>query len=334
MARALLTYTERLTRARLRAIPRGVYRFTDFLDDDGVGGAPVPVRVAVTARDGRLTVDFAGTGRAVPGSLNAPEAVARSAVIYVVRCLIGADVPANDGAFRLLDIRVPRGCVLNPLPPHAVAAGNVETSQRVVDALWGALAQALPQVPAASQGTMNNLIVGGRRPSTGDWFTYYETLAGGAGAGPQAAGASAIQVGMTNTLNTPVEALEFTDPLRVWRYAIRTGSGGRGRNRGGDGLRREIELLTPATLTLVTERRRRRPWGLRDGGAGQAGRNAVRQHGRWRRVLGKLTLELTAGDRVRVDTPGGGGWGAPTLGRTGETAEPARRPSERRRGPR
>ena len=230
MAEALLAYAERLALARLRSIPDGAYAFEDVLDDDGAAGDPVPIRVAVTARRGRLRVDFTGTGPAVPGGMNAPEAVTRSAVIYVVRCLVGADVPANDGVLAVADIYVPPGCLLNPPRPHAVAAGNVETSQRVVDVLWGALAQALPGVvAAASQGTMNNLMIGGIDPRHGGPFTYYETIAGGAGAGPQGRGASGVQVAMTNTLNTPIEAMELAYPLLALRYEFRAGSGGQGR---------------------------------------------------------------------------------------------------------
>ncbi len=310
MADDLLSYAERLARARLRAIPPGRYEFEDHLDDDGVGGAPVPIRVAVTAARDQLHVDFSGTGPAVRGALNAPEAVTHSAVIYVVRCLIGADVPANDGTFRAVEIHVPAGCVLNPPRPHAVAAGNVETSQRVVDVLWGALAKAVPEVtPAASQGTMNNLVIGGYDPRRDSPFTYYETIAGGAGAGPGRPGASGTHVAMTNTLNTPIEALEISYPLRALRYELRAGSGGRGKHRGGNGVRRELELLAPCTVTFVSERRVCAPWGLRGGSPGRKGRNRVRSGKRWRTVPGKATLELQSGDAVAVESPGGGGWG-------------------------
>ena len=311
MAQDLLAYTEQLVVARLRRVPDGEYSFEDFLDDDGTGGPSTPIRVTITVRAGRFIVDFAGTGAAVPGSLNAPSAVTHSAALYVVRCLAGADVPANDGAWAVLDVRVPPGTVLNPDPPHAVAAGNVETSQRVVDVLWGALAQALPgEIPAASQGTMNNLVIGGTDPRTGRAYTYYETIAGGVGGGPARPGTSGLHVAMTNTLNTPIEALELAYPMRARRYAMRPGSGGAGAHRGGNGVVRELEMLAPASVTIVAERRRIRPWGLRGGGAGRRGRDRIRLGGRWRDVPGKGTHHLEAGDLVRVATPGGGGWGA------------------------
>ena len=311
MARELLDYTERLVVTRLRRIPDGIYEYEDFLDDDGTGGEPTPIRVAITVKEGRMAVDFTGTGLAVAGSLNAPAAVTHSAVVYVARCLAGVDVPTNDGAMAALDVYIPVGTVLNPLPPHAVAAGNVETSQRVVDVLWGALATAMPDdVPAASQGTMNNLVIGGKDPRNGDFYTYYETIAGGSGAGPKRPGASAVHVGMTNTLNTPIEAQELAYPMRARRYAIRTGSGGDGAHRGGNGVVREIEMLAPATVTIVAERRRKSPWGLQGGGPGRRGRDYIKTNGRWRRISGKGTHELKAGDSVRVSTPGGGGWGS------------------------
>ena len=310
MADDLLAYTERLALRRLHVIPDGVYRFEDAMDDDGLGGDPVPIRVTITARRGRLRVDFAGTGAQARGAINAPEAISRSAVIYVIRCLVGADVPQNDGAFEVVDIRVPEGSLLNPIWPAAVSAGNVETSQRVADVVWGALAQAIPDiVPAASQGTMNNVLMGGHDPRLNAPFTYYETIAGGAGAGPGGDGQSAIHVAMSNTLNTPIEALELAYPLRVLRYQVRQGTGGRGRHRGGDGVRRDLEALAAGTLTLATERRRRAPWGLRGGEPGRRGRNRVRQGGRWRTIGGKAAIELEAGDAVSVETPGGGGWG-------------------------
>lgn len=310
-AQELLRYTELLVVARLRRIPDGTYRFHDLLDDDGTGGAPTSIRVTITASGGRLSVDFTGTGLAVPGSLNAPVAIAHSAALYVARCLAGADVPTNDGAMAVLDIHVPVGTVLNPRPPHAVAAGNVETSQRVVDTLWGAMAKALPnEVPAASQGTMNNLVIGGTNPRTDSPYTYYETIAGGSGAGPHRSGASAVHVAMTNTLNTPVEAQELAYPMRARRYSLRRGSGGAGAHYGGDGVVREIEMLAPATVTIVAERRRINPWGLQGGSGGRTGRDLICKNGRWRSVAGKGTHQLNTGDIVRVATPGGGGWGA------------------------
>ena len=312
-AEALLAYSEKLARVRLGVVPDGTYGFTDYLDDDGADGPAVPITVTIQARSGQLRFDFSGTGPAASGALNAPEAVTRSAVIYVARCLMGDDVPANDGTTAPLEVLVPAGSVLNPPRPHAVAAGNVETSQRVVDVLWGALADALPDlVPAASQGTMNNLIIGGFDPRYGRAFTYYETIAGGAGAGPEGAGADAVQVAMTNTLNTPIEAMELAYPLAARRYEIRRGSGGNGRHRGGDGVIREIETLVPAVVTIVTERRSRQPWGLAGGQPGRSGVNRGTFADDERGLPGKAALELSAGDVIRIETPGGGGWGAPT----------------------
>ena len=307
-AAALLAYSERLARARLRVVSDGAYSFIDHLDDDGADGPPIPIKVTIQASGGQLRFDFTGTGPAAAGALNAPEAVTRSAVIYVARCLMGDDVPANDGATAPLEVIVPAGTVLNPPRPHAVAAGNVETSQRVVDVLWGALADALPDVvPAASQGTMNNLIIGGFDPRHDRAFTYYETIAGGAGAGPQGSGADAVQVAMTNTLNTPIEAMELAYPLAARRYEVRRGSGGNGRHRGGDGVVREIETLV---VTIVTERRLRRPWGAAGGDPGASGLNRGTINGSERELPGKAALELAAGDTIRIETPGGGGWGA------------------------
>ena len=309
-ATALLAYTERLARARLRAVPDGQYDFTDYLDDDGAGGNPLQIKVNIHARDGYLTFDFSGTGPSAHGAMNAPKAVTHSAVIYVARCLMGADVPANDGISAPLEIRIPTGTVLNPPHPHAVAAGNVETSQRVVDVLWGALAKAMPQLaPAASQGTMNNLIIGGIDQRHNRPFTYYETIAGGSGAGPVGPGADGIQVAMTNTLNTPIEAMELAYPLRARNYRIRRGSGGAGKHRGGDGVTREIEVLSPAIVSVITERRKLPPWGSAGGKPGRVGLNTGTIAGKKKRLPNKGSIELNAGDLIRIDTPGGGGWG-------------------------
>jgi N-methylhydantoinase B len=281
--------------------------------------------------------------------VNAVAAVTRSAVYYVVRCLLEAvpgseSVPSNDGCFRPVSFTLPEGSVVNATPPHAVAAGNVETSQRIVDVVLGALAPALPErIPAASAGTMNNFSIGGflpsPSPSQGEgWgegsFAYYETVGGGAGAGPSADGLSAVHTHMTNTMNTPVEALEMAYPLRLLEYSIRRGSGGGGRHRGGDGIRRTWEFLAPATVSLLTERRRRRPWGLAGGDDGEPGRNHLypaegpvegpdnvaatfRSPGGGRRAPQPIELpskgqvKVQPGDRLTLETPGGGGWGTP-----------------------
>jgi N-methylhydantoinase B len=266
--------------------------------------------VAVTIRGGRARVDFTGSAPQVRGPVNANLAVTRSAVLYVFAALAGGDVPTNEGIARPLEIVAPEGSIVNARPPAAVAGGNVETSQRVVDALLRALAPLAPdRIPAASTGTMNNVALGG--VVDGRPFAYYETLAGGAGGGPGIAGASAVHTHMTNTMNTPVEALEAYYPMRVRRYALRPGSGGRGRWPGGDGLVREIELLVPSRVTLLTERRTVAPWGLAGGEPGACGRNAIVRGGRVRRLPGKVGLDALPGDRVRVETPGGGGFGRP-----------------------
>ncbi|MEX1252905.1 MAG: hydantoinase B/oxoprolinase family protein [Dehalococcoidia bacterium] len=308
---ALHDYAERLTRAAIARIPRGTYVFEDALDDDGVSDERVSIRLALTVRRDRLHFDFTGSAPERPSSVNAVAAVTRSAVYYVARCLLDEDAPTNDGCLRPIAFTLPERSVVNASPPRAVSAGNVETSQRIVDVVLGALAQALPkQIPAASAGTMNNVTIGGWDPERGRPFAYYETLGGGAGAGPEREGLSALHTHMTNTLNTPVEALELTYPFRVREYSIRRRTGGEGRHRGGDGLAREYEFLAPADLTLVTERRRRGPWGLRGGSPGAPGRDTLTGPGRRKRRLpSKTQLSVPAGARLRIETPGGGGWG-------------------------
>jgi len=316
----LIAYAERLTRALLRDLPEGTYTFEDALDGDGITPGPVPIRVALTVADGEMTVDFTGSAPAVRGSVNAVEAIVVSAVSYVLRCIAGAALPMNHGVLAPVRVVVPPGSVLNPGPPHAVAGGNVETSMRVVDVLYGALAQALPgAIPAASQGTMNNLTFGGVDPRSGQPFAYYETIGGGAGAGPQADGASGVHCHMSNTLNTPVEALEYELPVRVRRYALRRGSGGRGRYRGGDGLVREIEFLAPARVTILSERRERAPYGLAGGEPGQPGENRLRRadggaNSDEEVLPGKASFDVQPGDVLCIGTPGGGGWGEPPAG--------------------
>jgi len=302
-------YAERLARSALQAIPDGVYRFRDVLDDDGTGHVDLPIEVALHVEGHRIHVDFTGTAEQVPGNVNCPLSVAAAAVYYVFRCLMPDHTPACAGSFRPITLHAPEGCLLNARRPAAVAAGNVETSTRVVDVVLGALAQALPErVPAASHGSMNNLAMGARG-ATNSW-DYYETVGGGMGAGSQGGGLSAVQTHMTNTRNTPIEALEMRFPVRIRRYGIRRGSGGAGRHRGGDGLVREFEFLAPATVTLLTERRRHAPWGLAGGHSGAPGEN----HVRGQRMPPKATFEVQAGDRLVVETPGGGGWGGPKAG--------------------
>jgi len=306
----LLAYTERMTRQLIRALPDGSYTFHDVLDDNGVDDQPVPIAVRVTIDGDTATVDFAGSAPQQPGSVNAVLAITLSAVYYVFRSLIGLDVPNNSGCLAPIRVLAPAGSVVNARPPAPVAGGNVETSQRIVDVLLGALAQACPdRVPAASQGTMNNLTVGGWDPERDRSFTYYETIGGGMGARPAADGPSAVHSHMTNTLNTPVEALEYAYPLRVAHYGVRENSGGAGRFRGGDGIRRDLQLLCDAEVSLITERRRAAPYGLAGGQPGRPGANLLIRDDQERPLPGKGSVSLRAGDILSIRTPGGGGFG-------------------------
>jgi N-methylhydantoinase B len=307
----LIDYTARRVRARIAEIPDGRYAAEDWLDDDGVGGDPVRVAVEVAIEGDRARVDFSGSDPQVRGPVNAVESITVSAVYYVFRAIVEADVPASAGVLEPVEVIAPPGTIVNARPPAAVAAGNVETSQRIVDVLLRALAPALPGlVPADSQGTMNNLTIGGVDPRTGAQFAYYETIAGGMGARPGADGLDAVHTHMTNSLNTPVEALEYAYPLRVTRYAVRRGSGGAGARRGGDGVVREVELLAEAHASILSNRRRRAPRGLAGGGDGTPGRNlVVRAGGAAEELAGSCAVSLSPGDRVRIETPGGGGHG-------------------------
>ncbi len=310
-AAALLDYSEKMMRAAIRDIPDGVYASDDYLDDDGQGGAPVRIAVTVAISGDQATVDFTGTDVETPGGLNAVLAVTHSAVYYVFKCLAGEDVPPNHGCYAPIRIVAPDGSVVNPRPPRAVAGGNVETSQRIVDCVLHALYPALPdRIPAASQGTMNNLTVGGLDPRRGRAYAYYETIGGGMGAGPDGDGLSGVHVHMSNTLNTPVEALEFHYPFRITRYALRRGSGGRGAHCGGDGLVRSVTFLAPATVTLLSDRRRFPPYGLAGGQPGQPGTAAILRSNGEQVLSGKATVTVQAGDELTIETPGGGGWGA------------------------
>ncbi len=307
---ALQDYSARLMTASLRRLPAGTYRGEDWLDDDGVATGRIRIRAVVRIAGGRAQVDFSGTGPQVTGGVNANYAVTIAAVLYVFQALAETPMPANAGLMRPLQVIAPLGTVVNARFPAAVAGGNVETSQRIVDVLLKALSHAAPnRIPAASSGSMNNVALGGFDPFRRRYFAYYETIAGGAGGGPQRAGASGVHTHMTNTLNTPVEAFEATYPLRVTRYGLRRGSGGTGRHRGGDGIVREIEFLAPAQVTLLTDRRRLAPYGLSRGDAGQRGRNFLVRRGRSRVLPGKTTCAASSGDRLSVLTPGGGGWG-------------------------
>lgn len=322
---ALIAHARRMAGAALGLLPPGVYRFEDHLEDDGQGSGPLPLVLTLEVADGRLLADFAGTAPQARGGVNAPFAVTQSAVYYVAACLAG-ETPVNAGLFDAVTVRAPEGCLLNPRPPAAVAAGNVETSQRVVDLLLGALAQALPdRIPAASQGTMNNLAIGGEDPRGGRPFTYYETLGGGGGAGPDGPGASGLQVHMTNTRNTPVEALETSYPLRVEAYRLRRGSGGAGRWPGGEGIERRIRFLAPAVVSLMTERRLGGPWGLAGGAPGAPGENrllragAASDQGAEEALPAKRSFPVEAGDALIIRSPGGGGWGRPEADQEGRS---------------
>ncbi|MBM3145454.1 MAG: hydantoinase B/oxoprolinase family protein [Chloroflexi bacterium] len=310
---AMLEYTERMTRRLLKNLPDGEYTFSDYLDDDGIHDQPVLIKVKVKIEGDRAVVDFTGSAPQQKGSVNAVYAITLSAVYYVFRCLIGLDAPNNAGCLTPIEVIAPEGTVVNARHPAAVAGGNVETSQRIVDVLLGALAAVAPErVPAASQGTMNNITIGGidQREEKPRPFAYYETIGGGMGALPNSDGSSAIHSHMTNTLNTPAEALEYAYPLRVLRYEIRRGSGGEGKYRGGDGIRRDVQVLGEAQVTLLTERRVKPPYGLNGGQPGNTGENILIRGEEEIPLPGKGAIELQAGDILSIRTPGGGGYGA------------------------
>ncbi|MFP3913306.1 MAG: hydantoinase B/oxoprolinase family protein [Actinomycetota bacterium] len=304
VASELLDYGERRMRAALESLPDGTYRFEDAME---WGERDIPIRVVVVIDGGSLRADFAGTHAQIPANFNAPEAVTRSCLYYAVRVATDPTIPANGGCYRVVSLHTDPGSLVSAQPPAAVAAGNVETSQRIADVLLGALAGAAPErVPAASQGTMNNCLIGNDR------FAYYETVAGGQGARPGRDGQSGIHTGMTNTKNTPRESIETHYPFRVLRTTLRRGSGGVGRYRGGDGIQRELLFDEPATVSLMGERRRLRPWGLGGGEPGAAGEDwLIHRNGDRRRLPAKTTVDVEAGDRLLILTPGGGGWGAP-----------------------
>jgi N-methylhydantoinase B len=307
---ALLAYAERIARATIQSIPDGRYTFTDCLDNDGFSDEPVPITATVTVQGDGLTVDFTGSAGQTRGNVNAVAAVAKSATYYVVRCLMPEDAPMNSGTFAPVTVIAPEGTVVNARPPAAVAQGNVETSQRITDVVFGALASALPDVvPAASQGTMNNITAGGIDPRTGQPFAYYETMGGGMGARPGLDGLSGVHTHMSNTLNTPVEAFEYAYPMRITAYRLRDSSGGNGAFRGGDGLEREITFEVPTEVTLLTERRNTAPYGLRGGEPGKQGENRLQHEGQERMLPGKVHFQAASGDRLTVLSPGGGGWG-------------------------
>jgi len=307
---ALQRYSERMMRAALLRLPEGAWSFEDFLDDDGMSSRPVKIAVTITLRGGTAVVDFTGTDPQTEGCVNANLAVTMAATMYVFRCLLGEDVPYTAGMMNPIRVLAPEGTVVNARPPAAMAAGNVETSQRITDVLLGALAQAAPElIPAASSGTMNNLSLGGWDPVRGRPFAYYETIAGGMGASRRFDGEPATHSHMTNSWNTPIEALEHQYPIRLRSYRIRTRSGGRGEHRGGDGIIREFEFLCPATVTLLSDRRRRGPYGLSGGRPGRPGHNWLIRGKRGVGLPGKAEVAVDMREVLRIETPGGGGFG-------------------------
>jgi N-methylhydantoinase B len=316
----LLNYSEAMMRAVIRSLPDGTYRAEDFLDDDGISNEPLRIAVKIRVRGERVVVDFTGSSPECAGSVNAVRAIAESAVFYVFRCLLNDQIPATSGLMRPIEVIAPEGTIVNARPPRAVAGGNVETSQRIVDALLKALSRAAPKkIPAASQGTMNNVTFGGAeiRPGRdGRPFAYYETIAGGMGARPGLDGVSGIHTHMTNSLNTPIEVLEHTLPIRVREYSLRRNSGGAGKFRGGDGVIREFEALAEIEVGLLSDRRKIGPYGLAGGSPGKPGRNELKSGPHMRQILAKGATRLKKGDILRIETPGGGGWGKAT-GRRG-----------------
>jgi N-methylhydantoinase B len=300
-------YADRITQSVIASLTPGTYQFTDVLDNDGIGSDPITLSVAINVTEAAVKLDFTECSDQVPGNLNCPEAVVAAAAYYCFRCLMPAEVPACAGLFRRIALRTRKGSVVNAIRPAAVTAGNVETSTRLVDVVFGALAKVVPNlIPAASQGTMNNVAMGQIDRATGKRWDYYETLAGGIGGGPNKAGLNCVHSHMTNTLNTPIESLEMNYPLRVRRYGIRRDSGGRGLHRGGNGIVREYEFLEPTQLSLLTERRLFSPWGLSGGENGETGINRLNGQ----EISGKCTVSVKTGDRLSIETPGGGGWGA------------------------
>ena len=309
---AILDYAERRMRRRLAELPPGTYRTEDALDDDGAGTSPVPIRLAVTVAADTLVLDFAGSAPMLPGNVNAVQPMTWSGVFFAVKLLTDPTIPVNAGTFRPVEVRLSDDCFLNARHPAAVCAGNTETTQRVADTVLRAFAQFAPdRIPAASQGTMNLISVGGQDPRTGRPYTYIETIAGGQGGRPMGPGQDGVQCNMTNTMNTPVEALEITYPLLVEQYELREGSSGQGAQRGGMGVVRALRVVGhQARVSLQSDRRMRGPYGLHGGTDGAPGRNSVtRADGTRESQPGKASLSLAHGDVIRVETPGGGGWG-------------------------
>jgi N-methylhydantoinase B/oxoprolinase/acetone carboxylase alpha subunit len=309
-ARLIQDYTETILRETIRFIPDGIYAFEDYMDNDGITKTPVKIGVEMTIGGDRAVLDFSSSDAQVDGGINANFAVTSSAVLYVFRCLVDEEIPFNTGLMKPLTIIAPEGSVVNAQYPAATAGGNVETSQRIVDVILGALSKAIPErIPAASSGTMNNVAFGGFDPVKQSSFTYYETIGGGMGASSERDGLSGVHTHMTNSLNTPLEALENYLPIRINQYALRKGSGGKGQKCGGEGIIREYEFFVPTQVSIISERRTFAPYGILGGESGKKGRNCLLSQGR-RKILGsKENLRVQPGDILRIETPGGGGYG-------------------------
>ncbi len=312
--RQLMEYSSRLMLAEVRKIPKGVVSAVDYLDSDGFETTRIPIRVKLAVGDGRVSCDFSGSSPQVKGPLNAVYSITLSAVYYVVRCVTDPGIPPNDGCFRSVKVIAPPGTIVNAQPPAPVAGGNVETSQRIVDVVLKAFGSLIPErVCAACQGTMNNVTIGGTNPANGRYFTYYETIAGGFGGRYGKDGIDGIHSHMTNTLNTPVEALETSFPLRVRRYELAAGSGGRGKFRGGLGIRRDTEILSDqAIISVLGDRQKIPPWGFQGGTPGAPGQYSIlRKTGHVESLGSKCTVSAGNGDILSIRTPGGGGYGRP-----------------------
>jgi N-methylhydantoinase B/oxoprolinase/acetone carboxylase alpha subunit len=308
--RLIQRYSEKILRETIKHIPDGTFTFTDYLDNDGIEDKPIKITVEITIKNDEALIDFSSSSSQVEGGVNANYAVTYSAVLYVFRCLVEEDIPFNTGLMRPLKIIAPRGSILNAQHPAATAGGNVETSQRIVDVLFGALSQFIPQkIAAASSGTMNNVTFGGYDPSRERSFAYYETIGGGMGGSSDFPGLSGVHTHMTNSLNTPLEALENYLPLRIKKYCLRRGSGGEGKNKGGEGIIREYEFHVPTQVTIISERRKFAPYGIQGGKSGKKGKNILISKGKKILLSSKVNIKVLPGDVLRIETPGGGGYG-------------------------
>ncbi|GMT43188.1 MAG: N-methylhydantoinase B [bacterium] len=309
-SKSLIEYSEKIMSKTIENIPDGKYEFEDYLDDDGTGREDIKINVSITIKGSKAVIDFSKSDDRVEGSVNAVYAITLSCVLYVFRSLVKENIPTNAGCLRPIELITQKGSVVDASFPAAVAGGNVETSQRIVDVILGALSKALPDIiPAASQGTMNNIAIGGIDKKTGNPFTYYETLAGGMGASSGGNGESAVHSHMTNTLNTPIEALEYSYPFIIREYSIRKASGGKGKFCGGNGLTRELQLTSDAEVTVLSERRKGAPYGLKGGDNGGKGKNIIIMNGKTFKMPSKFNTKLHEGDILRIETPGGGGYG-------------------------